>query len=57
LQIRHLVEIAGMMTANPTLATGALIIYLSTWVLICERTLVDLSSVQTKKKCRREQAP
>jgi hypothetical protein len=53
LQIRHLVEIAGMMTANPILATAALIIYVSTWVLICEGKLVNFIISVDKEKIKK----
>lgn len=49
-QIRHLVAIAGAMVANPALPTDSLIVYLSTWVLICEGKLVNIIVSADEKK-------
>jgi hypothetical protein len=40
-EMRQLLEIAWMMAANAELATDNLIVYLSTWVLICEGRLIN----------------
>jgi hypothetical protein len=40
-EMRQLLEIAWMMAVYPELATDTLIVYLSSWVLICEGRLIN----------------